>query len=227
MEDNIKENTEVAENQVEPKKTKAPRVSLDAIIGSSVKRRKKTKGQEEETKEIKLSWYIVQAYSGFEQKVKKSIEEQIIKKGLDKYFGEIKIPQEDVTEIIKGQKKTVTKKFFPGYILVEMFLNEDTWHLIKNTNKVSGFVGDATNPLPMTQEEAIKLTTQIEEGTTSLSSKQSFHEGDAVKVNDGPFLDFTGTVKEVKADKSKLVVLISIFGRATPMELDFYQVEKI
>ena len=138
----------------------------------------------------------------------------------------MKIPQEEVTELVKGNKKTVNKKFFPGYMLIEMSMNEDTWHLVKDTNKIVGFVGDEATPLPMSEEEVERLLEQMQEGSATLAASQQFEEGDTVKVTDGPFLDFTGTVEEVRPEKAKLRVLISIFGRATPVELEFYQVEK-
>lgn len=224
IEDNENINSEAP--AVKAVKKLAKRASVNDIVGSAVKRRKKAKAKEQ-TEAAPMHWFIVQVYSGFEQKVKRNLEDQIERKGLSEFFGEIKVPQEEVTEIVRGQKKKVNKKFFPGYILVQMSMNEDTWHFIKSTPRVSGFVGDATNPLPMSEEEADNLTTQMEEGSSALSGMFKFSEGDTVKVKDGPFMDFTGTIKEVKEDKSKMVVLINIFGRATPMELDFYQVEKI
>lgn len=173
-----------------------------------------------------LRWYVVHAYSGFEQKAKQALEERIRQSGFPEKFGEIHVPQETVVELVKGQKKTSSRKFFPGYILVQMELNQDTWHLVKETPKVTGFVGDATDPSPLSDDEVAKVRQQVEEGTASPKSRVSFEQGEVVKVIDGPFSDFNGTVEEVKPDKQKIKVLISIFGRATPVELDFMQVEK-
>jgi transcription termination/antitermination protein NusG len=174
----------------------------------------------------KLRWYVVHAYSGFEIKAKKALEERIRLNNMDSFFGEIHVPQETVVELVRGQKKTSNRKFFPGYILVQMVLNEDTWHLVKETPKITGFVGDATDPEPLLQEEVDRILRQVEEGAVSPKSKTSFEQGETVKVVDGPFADFNGTIEEVKPEKGKVKVLISIFGRATPVELDFIQVEK-
>jgi transcription termination/antitermination protein NusG len=173
-----------------------------------------------------LKWYVVHAYSGFEFKAKQALEERIRMHNLGEMFGEIHVPQETVVELVKGQKKTSSRKFFPGYILVQMVLNQDTWHLVKETPKITGFVGDASEPSPLSPEEVSRIMTQVEEGAASPRSKMSFEQGETVKVIDGPFADFNGTVEEVKPEKGKVRVLISIFGRATPVELDFMQVEK-
>lgn len=173
-----------------------------------------------------LRWYVVHAYSGFEQKAKQALEERIRQSTCSERFGEIHVPQETVVELVKGQKKTSSRKFFPGYILVQMDLNQDTWHLVKETPKITGFVGDAKDPSPLSEDEVLRIMHQVEEGTSSPRSKISFEQGELVKVIDGPFAEFNGTVEEVKADKQKVKVLISIFGRATPVELDFMQVEK-
>jgi transcription termination/antitermination protein NusG len=174
----------------------------------------------------KLKWYVVHAYSGFEIKAKQALEERIRMHNMDKYFGQIHVPQETVVELVKGQKKTSNRKFFPGYILVQMDLNQDSWHLVKETPKITGFVGDATDPSPLTEDEVKRVLNQVEEGTSSPRSKMAFEQGESVKVIDGPFTDFNGTIEEVKPEKGKVKVLISIFGRATPVELDFMQVEK-
>ena len=173
-----------------------------------------------------LEWYVVHAYSGFESKAKQALEERIRMNKMEKYFGEIHVPQETVVELVKGQKKTSSRKFFPGYILVQMELNQDSWHLVKETPKITGFVGDATDPSPMSEEEVKRVLNQVEEGTASPRSKMTFEQGETVKVVDGPFTDFNGTIEEVRPEKGKVKVLISIFGRATPVELDFMQVEK-
>jgi transcriptional antiterminator NusG len=192
-----------------------------------------TTAKAEETNEKKVSpfkadmnWYVVNAYSGFEMKAKKGLEERIRLNGFQDYFGDIRVPQETVVELVRGQKKTSNRKFFPGYILVEMVMNEDTWHLVKETPKVSGFVGDKTDPVPLSPDEVARIVQQVEEGAASPTSRMKFEQGETVKVIDGPFADFNGTVEEVRPEKGKLRVLISIFGRATPVELDFVQVEK-
>ena len=174
-----------------------------------------------------MQWYVVNAYSGFEMKAKQALEERIRLNNMQDLFGEVRVPQETVVELVRGQKKTSTRKFFPGYILVQMVLNQDTWHLVKETPKVSGFVGDATNPSPLAEDEVARIIQQVEEGALAPRSKMSFEQGETVKVIDGPFADFSGTVEEVRPDKQKVKVLISIFGRATPLELDFVQIEKM
>ncbi len=173
-------------------------------------------------------WFVVHTYSGFENKAKKSLEEKIRLEGLQDAFGEILIPMEQVVEMVKGEKKTSKRKFFPGYILVQMEMNDRTWHLVKNTPKVTGFVGGEPNrpPPPISDAEVQRLTTQISEGTLKPKPKVQFEEGDTVRVIDGPFSNFNGSVEEVNPDKGRLKVLVSIFGRATPVELDFMQVEK-
>jgi len=173
-------------------------------------------------------WFVVHTYSGFENKAKKSLEEKIRLEGLQDAFGEILIPMEQVVEMVKGEKRTSKRKFFPGYILVQMEMNDRTWHLVKNTPKVTGFVGGTPNqqPPPISDAEVQRLTTQISEGTLKPKPKVQFEEGDTVRVIDGPFSNFNGSVEEVNPDKGRLKVLVSIFGRATPVELDFMQVEK-
>ena len=174
-----------------------------------------------------LKWYVVNAHSGFEMKAKQALEERIRQYKFESQFGEVRVPQETVVELVRGQKKTSNRKFFPGYILVQMVLNQDTWHLVKETPKISGFVGDATNPSPLTDDEVQRIVHQVEEGAASPRAKANFEQGETVKVVDGPFTDFNGTVEEVKPEKGKVKVLISIFGRATPVELDFIQVERV
>ena len=173
-----------------------------------------------------LKWYVVHAYSGFEFKAKQALEERIRQGNMNEQFGEIRVPQETVVELVRGQKKTSNRKFFPGYILVQMVMNQDTWHLVKETPKITGFVGDATDPSPLSEDEVVRITSQVEEGATSPRARMNFEQGETVKVVDGPFTDFNGTIEEVKPEKGKVKVLISIFGRATPVELDFIQVEK-
>lgn len=168
-------------------------------------------------------WYIVHTYSGFEGRVQHSLEERIASAGMEDYFSDIVIPEENVVELVKGEKKTSKRKFFPGYILVRMEMNDDTWHLVKDTPKVTGFVGNM-KPSPISDAEVQTLQNRIDEGTLKPKPKISFEEGDHVKIIDGPFTNFDGVVDEVKTEKGKLRVIVSIFGRSTPVELDFIQV---
>jgi transcription termination/antitermination protein NusG len=177
------------------------------------------------------NWYVVHTFSGFEQKVKMALEERINTLGKQDLFGEVLVPMEKVVELVKGKKKTSSRKFFPGYILVQMEMNEETWHVVKETPKVTGFVGQENQPEwsappPVSEEEIKAITRQIEEGAVKPKPRVLFSVGESVKVVDGPFADFNGVVEEVRPDKGKLRVLISIFGRATPVELDFVQVER-
>ena len=172
-----------------------------------------------------LKWYGVHTYSSFENKVKLSLEERIRNFGLEELFGEILIPSETVMELKQGERKTTSRKFFPGYILVNMELNDETWHIINETPKVTGFVG-GNAPAPITDEEIARITKRVAEGVEKPRPKISFDVGETVRVIDGPFLNFAGVVEDVKPDKAKLRVMVSIFGRATPVELEFMQVEK-
>ena len=174
-----------------------------------------------------LKWYIVHTYSGFENRVKTTLEERIKKAGQEDSFGQILVPTEQVVEMRKGQKKTSSRKFFPGYILVQMVLNKDSWHTVKNTAKVIGFVGGEINPAAVSPEEADKIILQMEEGVSKPKPKYHFEQGDEIMVIDGPFSNFRGIVEEVKPDKEKIRVLITIFGRSTPVELDFIQVNTV
>lgn len=174
-----------------------------------------------------LAWYVVHTYSGFEHKVKLSLEERIKSLKKEQYFGEVVVPEENVVELVKGQKRTTKRRFFPGYILVKLILTDEMWHIVKNTPKVTGFVGDKLKPVPVPESEILKMTNRIVEGQVKPRPKVSFAEGENVKVVDGPFSNFNGTVEEVNQDKGKVKVLVSIFGRSTPVELDFIQVEKI
>lgn len=183
-------------------------------------------GATDSPEQPRKKWYVVNAYSGFEHKAKQALEERVRQSGLGHLFGEVYVPQESVVELVKGQKKVSNRRFFPGYMLVEMVLNEDTWHLVKETPKISGFVGDPTSPEPLSDEEVQRILSQVEEGSAAPRSRMAFEQGETVKVVDGPFADFSGTVEEVRPEKGKVRVLISIFGRATPVELDFVQVEK-
>ncbi|TWJ13204.1 transcription termination/antitermination protein NusG [Geobacter argillaceus] len=172
-----------------------------------------------------LRWYGVHTYSGFENKVKLSLLERIRNHGLEESFGEVLIPSETVMEMKKGERRTTSRKFFPGYILVQMDLNDESWHVVKETAKVTGFVG-GNNPVPIPDEEVNKITRRMEEGAERPRPKVQFEVGETVRVIDGPFLNFAGVVEDVKPDKAKLRVMVSIFGRATPVELEFMQVEK-
>lgn len=173
------------------------------------------------------SWYVVHTYSGYEQKAKQALERNIKKQKMDEAFGEIMIPQENVVEVKKGVKKTSSRHFFPGYILVNMELNDKTWHLVKETPRITGFVGGSLNPPIVPESEVERITQQIEEGTLKPKPKVSFDKGENVRVVSGPFASFFGIVDEVNEEKGRLRVMVSIFGRSTPIELDFIQVEKV
>jgi transcriptional antiterminator NusG len=174
-----------------------------------------------------LKWYVVHAYSNFENKVKTSLEERIKLNGLEDQFGKIMVPTEEVVEMKEGRKRKSERKFFPGYVLVEMDLNEETWHLVKQVPKVLGFIGGSSDrPAPITDEEADFILQRVEEGVDKPRHKVLFEPGEVVRVTDGPFNDFSGVVENVNYDKSKLRVAVQILGRATPVELDFSQVEK-
>ena len=174
-----------------------------------------------------MHWYVVHAYSGMEKAVERNIKERINRAGMQEMFGQILVPTEEVVEIKNGVKRTSERRFYPGYVLVQMVMNDDTWHLVKHTNKVTGFVGGAKNrPAPISEEEVGKILGQMEEGVEKPRHKVEFVTGEYVRVKDGPFTDFNGTVEDVNYDKSKLRVAVTIFGRATPVELEFGQVEK-
>ena len=174
-----------------------------------------------------LRWYVVHAYSGMEKAVERNIVERINRAGMQSKFGRILVPTEEVVEIKNGQKRTTERKFFPGYVLVEMVMDDDTWHLVKHTNKVTGFVGGAKNrPASISEDEVMKIVNQMQEGTDKPRHKVEFEVGEYVRVKEGPFTDFNGTVEEVNYEKSKVRVSVTIFGRATPVELEFSQVEK-
>src|SRR5579864_5273856 len=172
-------------------------------------------------------WYVIHTYSGYEQKAKAALEERVRALKMQDKIGEVLVPVERVVELGKGgQRKISSRKFFPGYIFVNMELNDETWHVIKDTPKITGFVGHATAPPEVPESEVRQITQQMQEGALRPKPKVLFEVGEAVKVVDGPFQDFNGTVEEVRPEKGKVRVLISIFGRATPVELDFVQVEK-
>ncbi|MFA4916144.1 MAG: transcription termination/antitermination protein NusG [Syntrophales bacterium] len=171
-----------------------------------------------------FKWYVIHTYSGFENRVKLSLQERIETAGMQEFFSDILIPEEDVVELVAGEKKTSKRKFFPGYILVRMELNDNTWHIVKNTPKVTGFIGSKDKPSPTPDKDVELLKTRIEEGTLKPKPKFKFEVGDHIRIIDGPFINFDGVIDEVKAEKGKLRVIVSIFGRPTPVELDFIQV---
>jgi transcriptional antiterminator NusG len=174
-----------------------------------------------------MKWYVVHAYSGMEKAVERNIAERIARSGMQSKFGRILVPMEEVVEIKNGQKRTTERKFFPGYVLVEMVMDDDTWHLIKHTSKVTGFVGGGKNrPSPISEAEVMKIVSQMQEGTDKPRHKVEFVVGEYVRVKEGPFADFNGSVEEVNYDKSKVRVAVTIFGRSTPVELEFSQIEK-
>ncbi len=174
-----------------------------------------------------LKWYVVHAYSGMEKSVERAIVERINRAGMQDKFGRILVPTEEVVEMKNGVRKTTERKFFPGYVLVEMIMDDDSWHLVKNTNKVTGFIGGARNrPTAISEDEVMKIVNQMQEGTDKPRHKVEFMVGEYIRVKDGPFTDFNGTVEEVNFEKNKVRVSVTIFGRATPVELEFAQIEK-
>ena len=174
-----------------------------------------------------MEYYVIQAFSNCEKKVKASLQERIEMSGLSEMFGEIMIPTEQVTELKKGQKKQMERKFFPGYMLVEMNMNDDTWHLVRKTPNVMGFLGGTKNkPLPLSEKELNRITNRVEQTTEQPVFKTVFESGETVRINDGPFNDFNGVVEEVDYEKNLIRVSVSIFGKSTPVELNFSQVEK-
>ncbi|HEC29676.1 MAG TPA: transcription termination/antitermination protein NusG [Gammaproteobacteria bacterium] len=176
---------------------------------------------------MSMRWYVVHAYSNFENKVKLSLIERIKRLGMEDKFGEILVPTEEVVEMREGQQRRSERKFFPGYVLVHMEMDDDTWHLIKDTPKVLGFIGGTSDkPAPITDKEADSILQRVQEGVDKPKPKVLFEPGEVVRVTDGPFNDFNGVVEEVNYEKSKLVVAVLIFGRSTPVELNFSQVEK-
>ena len=174
-----------------------------------------------------MRWYVVQAFSGFEGTVKRSLLERIERMGAEDKFGDILVPTEEVVEIRNGQKRRSERKFFPGYVLVRMELDDETWHLVKDVPKVLGFIGGtADRPAPISDKEADSILQRVQEGVEKPRPKVLFDVGEVVRVTDGPFNDFNGVVEEVNFDKNRLLVAVQIFGRSTPVELDFSQVEK-
>jgi transcriptional antiterminator NusG len=175
-----------------------------------------------------MRWYVVHAYSGMEKAVERNIRERIERAGMQSKFGRILVPTEEVVELKNGKKAVTERRFFPGYVLVEMVMDDETWHLVKHTSKVTGFVGGARNrPAPISAAEVMKIVDQMQEGVDKPRPKVQWVVGELVRVKDGPFTDFNGAVEEVNYEKSKVRVSVTIFGRATPVELDFAQVEKV
>jgi transcriptional antiterminator NusG len=176
---------------------------------------------------LTLKWYIVHVYSGFESKVKAALEERIASIPNPEKFGEVLVPTEEIVELVKGKRKTSARKFYPGYILLKMKLDDETWHVVNSTAKVSGFLGGREKPAPISDEEAEQIIKRMEAGKDKPQPKYFFESGDEIRVIDGPFKNFNGTVDEVNPEKGKIRVLVSIFGRATPVELEFVQVAKL
>ncbi|NBV74889.1 MAG: transcription termination/antitermination protein NusG [Methylococcaceae bacterium] len=175
-----------------------------------------------------LRWYVVHSYSNFENKVKQGLEERIKREGLEQYFGKILVPTEEVVEMRMGQQRKSERKFFPGYVLVQMELNDLTWHLVKNVPRVLGFIGGSSDkPSPITEKEAMAILDRVEEGVNKPKPKVLFEVGEVIRIIDGPFKEFNGSIEEVNYEKSRLRVSVLIFGRGTPVELEFNQVEKI
>jgi transcription termination/antitermination protein NusG len=175
---------------------------------------------------VALRWYVVHTYSGYENRVRTALQEKVRSMGLEDRITDVLIPSESVVELVKGERRTSNRKFFPGYILVQMELDDTTWHIVKSTPKVTGFIGSRTEPAVIPDDDVDKIKSQMAEGQDKPRPKYSFEKGDSVRVVDGPFINFNGTVEEVRPDKGKLRVLVSIFGRPTPVELDFIQVTK-
>jgi transcriptional antiterminator NusG len=176
---------------------------------------------------ITKQWYIVHTYSGFENKVSESLQQRVNAYGLEAEIGDVLIPTEDVVEMRGGKRVVSSKRFFPGYILVEMQMSDHAWHVVRNTPKVTGFVGAGSKPTPLTQEEVDQILNQVSEAAEKPKPKYTFDKGDQVRINEGPFTSFNGVVDDVNLDKNTVKVMVTIFGRATPVELDFLQVEKL
>lgn len=174
-----------------------------------------------------MRWYVLHVYSGFENKVAEAIKDKARKKGLEDKVEDIMVPKEEIIEVKRGQKVNTERKVYPGYVLAKLDMNDDVWHMVKDTPKVTGFLGAANKPVPISEKEAAKLLQQLQEGVERPKPSVTFEIGEEVKVSEGPFASFTGTVEEVDEDKAKLKVSVSIFGRATPVELEYSQVEKV
>ena len=179
------------------------------------------------TEDVSKHWYIVHTYSGFENKVKESLEQRVAAYGLQGEIGEVLIPTEDIIEKRGGREVKSARRFFPGYILVEMHMTDHAWHVVKNTPKVTGFVGAGSKPTPLSKDEVEQILTQVRSAAEKPKPKYVFEKGEQVRINEGPFTSFNGVVEDVNLDKNTLRVMVTIFGRATPVELDFLQVEKV
>ena len=174
-----------------------------------------------------MKWYVIHVYSGFEKKVAQSIEEQAKQAGMENLVGQVLVPSEEVVEMRRGARVQTERKFFPGYVLAQMDLTDETWHLIKNTPKVTGFLGSGNKPIPISEREALQIIQQVQEGVDRPKPSIIFEIGEQVRVCDGPFASFNGLVEDVDEERSRLKVAVSIFGRATPVELEYSQVEKL
>jgi transcriptional antiterminator NusG len=175
---------------------------------------------------MEKKWYVIHTYSGYENRVKAALEERVKLSDKQDCFSEIIIPTENIVEVVKGEKKTSLRKFFPGYVLVNMVMNNETWHIVRHTPKVTGFLGGGKKPVPIPDERVRGILQQISEGKMRPKQKFSFDKGDSVRIIEGPFANFNGVVDEVKPEKGRVKVLVSIFGRSTPIELEFLQVKK-
>ncbi|MFB3099836.1 MAG: transcription termination/antitermination protein NusG [Gammaproteobacteria bacterium] len=176
---------------------------------------------------MSLNWYVVHAYSGFEDRVMNTLKERVVQYGMEDKFGEVLVPKEEVVEMREGKKRTTDRKFFPGYVLVQMEMNDDTWHMVKDMPRVLGFIGGTSDkPAPISEEEANSILQRVEEGIDKPTPKVMFEAGEVIRVIDGPFKDFNGVVEEVNYEKNRLRVSVLIFGRSTPVDLEFTQVEK-
>ena len=176
---------------------------------------------------MSLNWYVVHAYSGFEDRVMNTLKERVVQYGLEDKFGEVLVPKEEVVEMREGKKRTTDRKFFPGYVLVQMEMNDDTWHMVKDMPRVLGFIGGTSDrPAPISEDEANSILQRVEEGVDKPTPKVMFEAGEVIRVIDGPFKDFNGVVEEVNYEKNRLRVSVLIFGRSTPVDLEFTQVEK-
>ena len=174
-----------------------------------------------------LSWFVVHAYSGYEDRVMNTLKERVVQYGMEDKFGEVLVPKEEIVEMREGKKRTTERKFFPGYVLVQMEMNDDTWHMVKDMPRVLGFIGGTSDrPAPISEEEANSILQRVEEGVDKPTPKVIFEAGEVIRVIDGPFKDFNGVVEEVNYEKNRLRVSVLIFGRSTPVDLEFTQVEK-
>ena len=229
QEDNVVMETETVEPNVEVAPESVAENTPDEVGANEAQTEESTQEEavEEAPQNPNWKWYVVNSPTGHENRAKASLEDRIKQQGLEEQFGEILIPTENVVELVKGGKrKTSKRKFFPGYMLVQMELTDESWHLVKTTPKISGFVGNATQPPAVPEHEVRRLTKQIDDGITMVKPKVKFEEGENVRVIDGPFANFNGVVDMVNEDKGKVRVMVSIFGRSTPVELEFVQVEK-